>query len=139
VLGLIPGTLTSIVASSAILARSGDVVGSSMKGLAEFSTVAGMIAGLRLFTRLKIVGSIASGLTSRVLIMTVSNLTLIYTGVMLLPSTYEGVSWLWILLVGTFNVMQGAVSAVGAYIVYEAIKRRAPSLISRGNGLRSSV
>ena len=40
--GLGAGTITSAVAFLAILARSGDVVGASMKGLAEFSTVLGM-------------------------------------------------------------------------------------------------
>ena len=127
--GLIPGIFTSVVASVGILARSGDMIGSTSKGLAEFSTIIGMLMGLRIFRRFRAVSSISIGLTSRVLIMTVVNLALVYTGLLLLPSVYGQAAYSWVLMVGTFNLAQGAISAVGGFVVFEAIKKRAPSLI----------
>ena len=46
--GLMSGATTSTIALLAILGRSGDVIGSSMKGLAELSTILGMALGLAL-------------------------------------------------------------------------------------------
>lgn len=127
--GFVPGIFTSIIASVAILARSGDVVGSSMKGVAEFSTILGMAVGLKLLKRFRMVGSFTAGITLRVLIMICFNLTLIYTGIMPLPTSYANAPILVALLFGAFNVVQGALSILGGYSIYEAIKRRAPSLV----------
>ncbi len=46
--GLSSGATTSVVASLAILARSGDLVGATMKAIVEFSTVSGIAICLRL-------------------------------------------------------------------------------------------
>lgn len=129
--GFVPGIITSVVACVAILARSGDALGSSMKGLAEFSTILGMAIGLRLFSRFRVVVSSVLGITSRVLVMVAANLLLIYGGVLLLPSAYADVSLLWALLIGMFNVLQGSLSVAGGCLVYEALRKRAPSLIRK--------
>ncbi|MEM3626627.1 MAG: hypothetical protein QXZ25_01225 [Candidatus Bathyarchaeia archaeon] len=130
-LGLIPAAFTSIVASVAILARSGDFIGSSMKGLAEFSTIIGVAFGLQFFGRFKIAGSTFSGIISRVLIMMAANLALIYAGIMPLPKSYVNVPLWATLLLGIFNALQGALTIAGGYFMYEAIKRRVPSLTRR--------
>ena len=51
--GLIPGATTSAIAFLAILARSGDLVGPSMKALAEFSTITGIAVAIMLFKNTK--------------------------------------------------------------------------------------
>jgi riboflavin transporter FmnP len=127
--GLIPGTFTSIIASVAILARSGQVVSSSMKGLAELSTILGMAVGLKLLNRFRIVGSFTLGITSRALIMILVDLALIYVGVISLPASYAGIPIIVALLVGAFNAVQGVLSILGGYFIYEAVKRRVPSLV----------
>jgi len=49
---LTSGTITSIVAVLGIIARSGDLVGGAMKGIAEVSTVTGLAGGRYLSRRL---------------------------------------------------------------------------------------
>jgi riboflavin transporter FmnP len=137
--GLIPGTFTSIIAFVAILARSGDVIGSSMKGLAEFSTIVGMAIGLRLSSRLKIVSSTVFGVTSRVLIMVCANFVLIYAGILPIYASYADLPIIYALLLGLFNVIQGLISIVGGYSIYEAIKRRVPSLVGKVTGGKASL
>lgn len=129
--GLIPAAFTSVVASAAILARSGDFIGSPMKGLAEFSTILGMAIGLALFKRFRIVSSSFLGIVSRVLIMTIANFALIYAGIMTIYVSYVNVPLIYALLLGFFNAIQGIIGIVGGYSIYEAIKRRAPSLIRK--------
>ncbi|NWG10224.1 hypothetical protein HXY33_00485 [Candidatus Bathyarchaeota archaeon] len=132
--GLIPGTFTSVIASVAILARSGDVIGSSMKGIAEFSTILGMAIGLKLFKRFRIVGSSVFGVASRVLIMVCINFLLIYAGILSISTTYADIPITFALLLGFFNMIQGMISIVGGYSIYEAIRRRAPSLVKKITG-----
>jgi len=129
--GLIPGVITSAVASIAILARSGDVLGSSMKGLAEFSTILGLAIGLKLFNRFKVAGSSILGIVSRVFIMTIVNITLVYAVVLSIPSSLVNAPFLWILLVGIFNTIQGAISIIGGFFIYAAIRKRVPSIIKK--------
>lgn len=131
--GLVPGAFTSAIAFIAILARSGDVVGSSMKGIAEFSTILGMAIGLTLFKRFKIISSFTLGVISRVLVMMAANLVLIYVGIMSLPPSYADISLFVVLLLGLFNVIQGALSIIGGQLVFEAIRKRAPLLIKKTN------
>jgi riboflavin transporter FmnP len=132
--GLIPGIFTSAIASVAILSRSGVILGSSMKGLAEFSTVIGMAIGLKLFKQFKIFSSSLLGVISRVLIMVCVNFALIYAGVMSISVSYANVPLIYALLLGFFNTIQGIISIVGGYSIYEAIKRRVPSLIEKATG-----
>jgi len=127
--GLVPGAFTSVIAVLAILARSGDFVGSSMKGLAEFLTVFGMFLGLKMATKFRLPFSFCLGIATRVFVMMLVNLGLIYMGLMRFPPSYSEIpSLLIILLTGVFNVIQGAISIIGGYFIYEAIKRRSPSL-----------
>lgn len=132
--GLVPGAFTSAIAFVAILARSGDVLGSSMKGLAEFSTILGMAMGLKLLRRfrvIKIVGSFTLSLTSRALLMVCINFALIYAGVMSISASYADIPLIMALLLAFFNVIQGIISVIGGYSIYGAIRRRAPSLVKR--------
>lgn len=129
--GLVPGTITSVVASIAILARSGDIIGSSMKGLAEFSTIAGMAIGFKVSTKLKTASSYATGITTRVIVMMAANLSLIYAGLIVLPTAYTSIPLTVTLLLGAFNVAQGTISIIVGYSLYEAIKRRVPTLIRK--------
>ena len=71
--------------------------------------------------------------------MTVVNLALVYTGLVLLPSVFNQAAFTWVLTVGLFNVAEGAISAVGGYVVFQAIKIRAPYLIERSNKRRFSA
>ena len=135
------GVTTSTVAFLAILVRSGDVVGSSMKGLAELSTILGMALGLMLLgksTQLRKPASFVLGISSRSLIMICTNLILIFTGVMALYGDYAEIPVIVSLLVGAFNAIQGSLSILGGYFIYESLIRRMPSLVSRENAKENS-
>jgi len=129
--GLMSGVTTSTIALLAILGRSGDVVGSSMKGLAELSTILGMALGLLLKrnpSRLRKPASFILGISARSLVMICTNLILIFTGVMALYGDYAEIPVIVSLLVGAFNAVQGSLSILGGYFIYETIVRRIPSL-----------
>jgi len=129
--GLMSGATTSTIALLAILGRSGDVVGSSMKGLAELSTILGMALGLLLKrnpSKLRKPASFIVGISARSLVMICTNLILIFTGVMALYGDYAEIPVIVSLLVGAFNAVQGSLSILGGYFIYETIVRRIPSL-----------
>ncbi len=104
-----------------------------MKALAEFSTIFGMALGLTWFKKLTnftkpisfILGSVL-----RVLVMFFANL--------IIQSLYYGIPFIESLLIspyiGAFNLVQGFLSMFGGFMIYGAIIRRYPSLISRDNG-----
>lgn len=124
-----PGAITSGVALFAIFARSGNAVSASMKAIAEFSTVIGIALGLRLFKkpiRFVKASSFALGIAIRCLIMFFWNL--------IVQPLYYGTPFMAVLLlsplIGVFNVIQGSISILGGYFIYEAIKRRFPSLVT---------
>ncbi|MEM3784078.1 MAG: hypothetical protein QXY88_03485 [Candidatus Bathyarchaeia archaeon] len=122
--GLVPGAFTSAIAVLAILARSGNIISSFMKGLAEFSTVIGMFFGLRMAGRFRLPAAYFLGILTRVVVMTIANLALIYTGLMI----YTDALLIFVLLSGIFNVIQGTISIVCGYLIYAAVKRRVPAL-----------
>jgi riboflavin transporter FmnP len=124
IFGLIPGFFTSIIALIAILARSGDIVGASMKAVAEFSTIAGMAIGLKATKKFRLALMFAMGLIMRVLVMIPVNLLLISIGVM----KVQGVLVTIVLLIGVFNILQGIITIFGGYLIYEIIKRHLPSI-----------
>jgi len=97
-----------------------------MKGLAEFATILGIAIGLKLLKRLRKPVSSVLGITSRVLIMAIANLTAIYIGVM--PLNQDVPLIIVTLLTGVFNTVQGALTVYGGFVVYEALRRRAPHL-----------
>ena len=122
--GLPSALTTSMVAFVAILARSGDVVGASMKFVAEFSTVLGLAIGIRLAGRLGPRLSRASGSTTgvvfRVAAMSLANLAV-------LPAFYGipgGVAYGMLPLIAIFNVIQGAITILLGIFIHQAIVRR---------------
>ncbi|MEM2738940.1 MAG: hypothetical protein QXK93_08150 [Candidatus Bathyarchaeia archaeon] len=122
--GLVPGAFTSAIAVLAILARSGNIVSSLMKGLAEFSTVVGMFLGLKMASKLSLPATYFLGVLTRVTIMTIANLALIYMGLL----TFGDTLLIFVLLAGIFNVIQGTISIVCGYLIYAAVKKRVPAL-----------
>jgi riboflavin transporter FmnP len=118
--GVKPGATTSIIALSAILLRSGDLLGASMKGLAEFATILGMTIGLQLHRNVRRPLSIGIGIAMRGLIMCMAN-------IVVLPIAYSmpfEAAIAMIPLLTVFNCVQGAISILVGYFIYEAIKRR---------------
>lgn len=124
--GLVSGLTTSAVAFLAILIRSGDLVGSTMKALAEFSTIFGMAIGLSLLRNSekfrKPVSFIFGGFM-RALVMFFANL-------IIQPLCY-GMPFIEALLISpyivVFNLTQGFLSMFGGHLIYETIIRRFPS------------
>jgi riboflavin transporter FmnP len=118
--GVSSGASTSLVAALAIIARSGDVVGGVMKAIAEFSTILGMAAGLRLPGRWGMVLSLLAGVALRIAILTIANL-------IILP-TYYGMPYTVAVsllpMIGIFNAIQGVLTILFAYLLYGAYVRR---------------
>ena len=119
---------TSLIACLGIVARSGDLVGGSMKALAEFSTVMGLAAGRR-FTgggdrvvSMRGAYIFASALLARITAMSIFNLVT-------LP-WYYGVPFSVALgmlpLLGVFNGMQGALTVGLGEVLYIAYRKRVP-------------
>ena len=127
--GLPSAVSTSLAALLGIIARSGELVGATSKALAELSTALGIAAGLRLTGDRGIgdtitkVTSVALGLLSRVVVMSLWN-------IVVLPN-YQGIPYDYVVgllpMLGVFNAMQGAISALLGYTLYEAYIRRVPS------------
>jgi riboflavin transporter FmnP len=128
--GLLSGTFTSSVAFLAILSRSGDYIGASMKAIAEFATISGASFG-SFFSRfsegLNRALQIVFGVSFRVAVMIIVNL-------LVLPNAY-GIPFDQALilspLIGFFNVLQGLLSLIVGFLVSELLKRRVPSLVTR--------
>lgn len=123
--GLRAGSMTSGVACLAILIRSGDVIGATMKAIAELATILGMAPFAMRKGKTGRIISFASGLTIRVLVMSIFNL-------IVLPAAY---GWQFIAAVfflpwlGIFNVIQGLLSIFGGYLIHEAIIRRILNIV----------
>jgi len=118
--GLYSGATTSIVASLAILARSGDLVGAIMKGIAEFVTVLGIAIGLYLPGRWRRGVSAIPGVALRIATMSVTNL-------IVLPAYYGmpyNVTVGLLPMIGVFNAIQGTLSVSLGYLLYTAYVRR---------------
>jgi riboflavin transporter FmnP len=121
--------ITSLAGTMGIVARSGDLIGGAMKGIAEFSTVAGMAIGLYIARRTGLGGytakvlSVVIGLVFRIVVMSGWNLVILpaYYGV-----TYNAAVGM-LYLLGIFNSMQGAISTLLGYALYEAYTRRVPT------------
>ena len=128
--GLASAGTTSVVASLGIIARSGDLIGGAMKGMAELSTVVGMAAGLYLTERIsssrviRMAGMLVVGVVTRILVMSVWNL-------LVLPNFY-GVPFNATIgmlpLLALFNAMQGAMTVALGYTLHEAYVKRVPTL-----------
>ncbi len=125
--GLPSALTTSAVAFVAIIARGGEVVGASMKFVAEFSTVLGLALGLRLLVRfaprLRKASGLSAGILFRVAAMSVANMVV-------LPAFYgypEAVAYAMLPLIAAFNVAQGAITILLGIFLDEAIKKRFPT------------
>ena len=119
---------TSLAGTIGIVIRSGDLIGGAMKGVAEFSTAAGMAMGLHLAKRTGQGGytakilSVVLGLAFRIIVMSGWNLVV-------LPAYYGvpyGVAVGMLYLLGVFNAMQGGISTLMGYALYEAYTQRVP-------------
>ncbi len=119
--------VTSGVAFLGIMARSGDVLGSSMKAIAEFSTVVGLALGFRFLRsdgKLRETTSSILGILSRCAVMLIVN-------VLVIPQTAALVTGS--LLTG-FNALQGVISLTIGYSLYQVTLRKMPySVESRGS------
>ena len=130
--GLAPGATTSAIAFLAILTRSGDFVGASMKALAELSTILGIAFSYRWLKKTKNFGkalSLILGVTSRVLTMFFANL-------LILPSYYQTPQMAVIAvspLTAAFNVIQGTTSILLGYFLYNVIVNRISPSTTRKN------
>jgi len=123
------GAATSTAAFLAILVRSGDIVGASMKALAEFSTVLGFYLGNNIQKRKPKLARVLSyilGCGTRILIMFISTIPVftLYYGMPLIVALSMSP------LIAIFNLIHGFLSIFGGNLLYEALKRRVPSLVS---------
>jgi riboflavin transporter FmnP len=119
---------TCFVTVVAILARSGDALSASMKALAEFATVAGMIPFYAANSaRLKGL-LVIPGMATRVLVMIVATLA---TWPLLFKSLDSVVAFLPFSVL--FNAVAAVISIAGGLIIYEALSKRAPALLNNGN------
>lgn len=121
--GFASGSMTSIVAFLAILARSGNFISASMKGLAEFSQVLGMSIGLRWGRRFQKTMSLVFGIVLRCVITSVTN-------IIVLPM-FHGMPLELVIsllpLIALFNAIMGAFSILVGYLLYETYTRRVAS------------
>jgi hypothetical protein len=126
--GLTSGIVTCSIGAASIAIRGPP--NAFLKLLAELSTILGIYIVLRIKglkslegRGLKLVGA-GSSITVRVIVMTVANLLLLP---LLFSRAFEAVLLL-LPVYALFNVLQGALSAFGGLLVYEAILHRLPSL-----------
>jgi len=136
-IGLNAGAATSMIAFLAIFARSGKIVEASMKALAEFSTVLGFYLGNKVLkgeSKLSKALSYSLGCGTRIIIMfifTIPVFTLYYNMPLRVAFAISP-------MVAIFNLIHGFLSMFGGNLLYEAIKRRVPSLVSEKNEDRNS-
>jgi len=125
--GFLSGVITSGIAFLSITLRSGDAFSGFMKFLAELATIAGVFIILRARkpsnNRWKAVAMI-SGLITRVVVMAIANFLLLP----IFTSAKTQIVIVWLPLISVFNVIQGAISIFGGFLLYEAVIRRLPSL-----------
>ena len=126
--GFPAGIVTSLVAFLSISFRDPTLVSGFMKFLAEFATIVSVYVVLRKRKpsgdKLKLLASI-SGITVRVALMDIAVVSLLpivgyypthIAVIVLLP------------LFSLFNIIQGAISVFGGFLLYEAVIRRLPFL-----------
>lgn len=123
--GLRSGATTSAIAFLAILLRSGDLVGASMKALAEFSTILGMAPFVFRPSKAGRTLSFILALVDRAAVMSMFNLVVLPV---FYPQTYSfPAAVVLIPMVVVFNVMAGCISIFGGYLIHKVIMRRISS------------
>jgi hypothetical protein len=114
---------TSLVAFVGIVARSGDMIGATMKFAAEFSTVLGLGLGIkaaeRFAPRVQKGSGLALGLAFRIVAMSVANIL-----VLPLYGYPQLVVYGMLPLIAVFNIASGAITVLLGASYIEAIKRR---------------
>lgn len=123
IFGLPSAATTSLVYFIAATLRSGNPVGAFAKAIAEFSTIFGMAVGLRISKRYVKLTTISFGVAFRIIAMTAINL-------IIFPKFY-GMPWPVVVnlmpIVGVFNAIQGIITVLISYLIYEAYTKRVPS------------
>jgi riboflavin transporter FmnP len=126
--GLASGIITCSIGAVSIAIRGPP--NAFLKFLAELSTILGIYLVLRIKglksldrQRTKLLGA-GSSIVVRVMVMTFANLLLLP---LFFSQAFEAVLLL-LPIYAVFNVLQGALSALGGLLVYEAILVRLPSL-----------
>lgn len=122
------GMVTSVITFLTISYR--DVFSASMKALAEFSTIVGMIPFYRKTSKSLKALAIGFGITLRTVVMSAANLTLLPVFSTPYFPTTEAVIAILPFIAG-FNVAAGAISMLGGYFVYEALVKRVPMIAQR--------
>ncbi|MEA2089935.1 MAG: hypothetical protein U9O89_04155 [Thermoproteota archaeon] len=117
------GIITSTIAFFAIFLRSGDLVGASMKALAELSTILGMALSFKCFktsAKFAKASSLILGVSLRCIIMFFANLVV-------LPLYYT-VPQLAVIMISplilAFNVVQGLISILLGFFLYDVVVQR---------------
>jgi len=116
--------VTCFVAFVAILARSGIVLSASMKALAEFGTILGLIPFYKIHSNGAKAFAVLSGTSSRVLVMTLANLAV---WPLIFASLQAAMAFVPFLAV--FNAIAAVISISGGYLIYAALAKRAPALL----------
>ena len=119
---------TCFVALIAILARSGDALSASMKALAEFATVLGMIPFYKINSNRLRGLAVIPGMATRVVVMIVATLA---AWPLLFKSLNAVVAFL--PFSALFNAVAAVISIAGGFLVYEALSKRAPALLPNTN------
>jgi riboflavin transporter FmnP len=122
--GSYSASATCMVAFVAILARSGAVLSASMKALAEFGTILGMIPFYKTSSPRSQSLGIISGILTRVVIMVLANLA---ASPLLFKSIQAAIAFT--PFISLFNIIAGMISITGGYIVYKALAKRASHLL----------
>ncbi|MFC1803329.1 hypothetical protein ACFL0D_05110 [Thermoproteota archaeon] len=128
--GFPPSVMTSLVAGVGIVARSGNLISSSMKVAAEISTVAGIHLSRpigkdgQIKARSKYLSWI-TGIISRILVMNLVNLYVL-SNVYHVPN--QAIVGL-LQLIAVFNAIQGAINIGLGYFIFEAVRSRLPQLV----------
>jgi riboflavin transporter FmnP len=119
---------TCFVALIAILARSGDALSASMKALAEFATVLGMIPFYKINSNRLRGLAVIPGMATRVVVMIAATLA---AWPLLFKSLNAVVAFL--PFSALFNAVAAVISIAGGFLVYEALSKRAPALLPNTN------
>jgi riboflavin transporter FmnP len=123
ILGFYSSIFTSAVALFAILARSGDLVGASMKALAEFSTVVGVAFAIKSIPKFKRSVPIIFGVLFRCAVMFFANLLILplFTSTLFMAVLLQSPP------IAVFNIIQGFISVLGGIILKEAVIKKIPA------------
>jgi riboflavin transporter FmnP len=133
--GLYSGATTSSIAFLAILLRSGDLIGASMKAIAEFSTILGMAPFISKSSRIGKSMSIILGLIFRVVAMSLFNSAVLPIFYSAYYPTFIAVI-LFLPLLGAFNIVAGSISIFGGFLIREALVKRIPSIMRTEKNVR---